>query len=336
MKKMLHIANREATQRVWTPMFLERLKEFGELTILEGGENLTEDECTERIRECQILFTCWGARGTPKSLADDRGELEYICHVTGTVLQFIPLEVIDAGIPVTNWGNAPAFGIAEGAMVLLLALVKNLRHRIEVVQRDGWRTDRGVFSSTLQGMNVGIYGYGYIAVPFVDMLRPFESVMRIYDPYVDEIPEDCIRVDSMEELFEQSEAIIVHAGLSDETRGSVTAELLAKLPDNGIIVNTARGGIIDQPALFAELEKGRLLAGLDVLDPDRLPEGHPAKQWPNVIFTAHNIGASTIEGVAGKAELQPMHLVALENLKRHADGEPLEFLMDRVRYLRST
>ena len=129
---------------------------------------------------------------------------------------------------------------------------------------------------------------------------------------------------------------MVHAGLSDETRGSVTAELLAKLPDNGIIINTARGGIIDQPALFAELEKGRLLAGLDVLDPDRLPEGHAAKQWPNAIFTAHNIGASTIEGVAGKAELQPMHLVALENLKRHADGEPLKFEMDRVRYLRST
>ncbi|MFQ5808340.1 MAG: NAD(P)-dependent oxidoreductase [Armatimonadota bacterium] len=336
MKKLLHIADRKAAGRVWTPLFLDALKEIGDLTIMEGGEGLTDDECAERMRQCNILLTSWGARSVPASLADDRGELEYVCHVTGTVRQFVPLELVEAGIPVTNWGDAAANGIAEGAMVLLLAMVKNLRYRIEVVQNDGWRPDRSSFSSTLEGMNVGIHGYGYIGVRFVDMLRPFGSVMRIYDPYVDDIPDDCIRVGSLEELFGQSQAIVIHAGLSDETRGSVTADLLAMLPDNGIIINTARGGIVDQDALFAELETGRLLAGLDVLDPDRLPDGHPAKQWPNVIFTAHNIGASTIEGEAGTGELQAMHRICLDNLRRHVSGEPLQFLMDRDRYLRST
>ena len=336
MKQLLHIASRKAERRVWTPLFLERLRQFGELTVIEDGDGLSDEECAGRIRRCHVVLTSWGARPVPPSLADDRGQLEYVCHVTGTVRQFVPLELIEAGIPVTNWGDAAANPIAEGAMLLLLAMARSLRHRIEVVQRDGWRPEPGCFSATLDGMNVGIYGYGYIGERFVEMLRPFRAVMRIYDPYVAEVPDDCIRVGSLEELFEQSEAIVIHAGLSDETRGSVTAELLAKLPDNGIIVNTARGGIIAQDALFAELEKGRLLAGLDVLDPDRLPDGHPAKQWPNVIFTAHNIGASSIEAAPGARELQPMHLVCLENLKRHVSGEPLKFVLDRERYLRST
>jgi phosphoglycerate dehydrogenase-like enzyme len=336
MKKLLHIANRQPEKRVWTPVFIEALKEIGQLTIIENGDDLADEECAEHVRQCNILITSWGARTVPTSLAADRGDLEYICHVTGTVREFIPVELVEAGIPVTNWGDAPANAIAEGAMALLLAMVKNLRHRIKVVQNDGWRMERGSFSGTLEALNVGVYGLGFIGRRFVEMLRPFRALIRIYDPYIADIPDDCIRVGSLEELFSQSEAIVIHAGLSEETRGSVAAELLARLPDNGIIVNTARGGIIDQDALFAELEKGRLLAGLDVLDPDRLPAGHPAKKWPNVIFTAHNIGESQIGGGASSRGLRYMHQVCLENLKRHIEGEPLKFVMDRVRYQRST
>ena len=333
MKKLLHIANRKTEKRVWIPVFIQALKEMGDLTIVEDGEQLSDEECTQRIRQCNILITSWAARPVPESIAADRGELEYICHVTGTVRQFIPIKLVEAGIPLTNWGDVPADGIAEGAMVLLLAMIKNLRHRIEVIQNDGWRPAGDYFSGTLKELNVGIYGFGVIGKRFLQLLRPFGSIIRIFDPYIDDIPEDCIRVSSMEELFGQSEAIVVHAGLSDETRGSVTAELLAMLPDNGIVINTARGGIIDQDALFAELEKGRLLACLDVLEPDRLPEGHPAKKWPNAIFTAHSIEKSHSE--YGNV-LRPMHQVCLENIKRHIAGESLEFIMDKIRYQRST
>jgi phosphoglycerate dehydrogenase-like enzyme len=105
------------------------------------------------------------------------------------------------------------------------------------------------------------------------------------------------------------------------------------LPDNGIVINTARGGIIEQDALFAELESGRLLAGLDVLEPDRLPEGHPAKKWSNAIFSTHSIGKSHPEG---QNVLRPMHQICLENLRRHIAGMSLEFVMDVDRYQRST
>ncbi len=333
MKKLLHIARNKAERRVWIPAFIEELEKIGDLTIIEDARELPDEECAKHIRECNILITSWSARSVPVSLPNDRGKLEYICHVTGEMRSYIPLELIQAGIPVTNWGDVPADGIAEGAMVLLLAMVKNLRHRIEVVQEDGWKPPTDYFSGTLKGLNVGIYGFGVIGRRFVDLLRPFGSVIRIYDPYVEGVPDDCIQVASMEELFGQSEAIVIHSGLSDETRGSVTGELLAMLPDDGIVINTARGGIIQQDALFAELEKGRLLAGIDVLEPDRLSEGHPARKWPNAIFTAHSIGKSHR---AGQNVLRPMHQVCLENLMRHIAGEPLKCIMDVARYQRST
>ena len=328
--RLLHIVTRKASDRIWIPEFVEAVKPFGDLTIIEDGEQLSDEECAMRIRECDVLLTGWGARPVPLAVARDPGQLGYVCNVTGSMCQFIPLELIESGIPVTNWGDAPANRLAEGAVTLLLACVKNLRLRIETVQQGGWRIAEDTFSGTLEGLNLGVYGCGEIGRRFVKMLKPFRPVIRIYDPYAADLPDGCIHVDSLDELFATSEAIALHAGLSDETRGAVTADLLAKLPDNGIIINTARGAIIDQEALFAELERGRLLAGLDVLDPDRLPDDHPAKQWPNVIFTAHSIGKVQRPG------LELMHEVCLDNLKRYVRGEPLRFVMDRDRYLRST
>ena len=327
---MLHIAARKANAKIWIPEVVEAIKAFGALTIVEDGEQLSDEECAARIRECDVLLTGWGARPVPPAIAKDPGQLGYICNVTGSMRQFIPLELVESDIPVTNWGDAPANRLAEGAVTLLLACVKNLRLRIETVQQDGWRLAEDAFCGTLEGMNVGMYGCGEIGRRFVEMLKPFRPTIRVHDPYVADLPDGCARVDSLDELFGTSEAIALHAGLSDETRGAVTAELLAKLPDNGIIVNTARGAIINQDALFAELRRGRLLAGLDVLDPDRLPDDHPAKQWPNVIFTAHSIGKVQRSG------MDIMHEICLDNLKRYARGESLRFVMDRDRYLRST
>lgn len=336
MGKLLHIASRKPNERVWVPDFLAALERIGDLALVEDGDDLTDAACAELIRQCDVLITCWQSLPVPRSLAEDRGRLRYICNVTGSVRQSVPIELVEAGIPLTNWGDAPAGRLAEGAMTLLLAAVKNLRLRIETASAGGGALPGDAFSGTLEGMQVGVYGCGAIGRRFVEMLRPFEPVIRVYDPYVDGLPPGCLRSDSLPELFRESQAIVIHAGLSDETGGSVTAELLAMLPDNGIVINTARGAIIDQTALFSELESGRLLAGLDVLHPDKLAADHPARKWPNLILTSHNIGKAFAEGTVRPRGLQKMHRRCLENLERFFAGEPLEFAMDRDRYLRST
>ena len=111
--------------------------------------------------------------------------------------------------------------------------------------------------------------------------------------------------------------------------------MLALLPDNGIVINTARGEIIDQEALFAELKSGRLRAGLDVLsDGDSVPADHESRQWPNLIMTCHDVASG---GWPARPDaLGAMEKNALANLELFIKGEPLKFIMDENRFNLST
>lgn len=335
MVKLLHMAAGTSQLRP-DGLLAQEIRKLGELTIIEEAARLKDEEALARMREADVLITLWGARPIPPALAQDPGRVRYILNVTGTCRPYIPIEVVRSGIPVTNWGDAPARTIAEGAMALLLAVLKDLRGRIEAVAAGRcWGAQRlGLPSGTLRGLRLGLYGCGAIGRRFVSLVRPFEPELLIYDPYA-QIPDGGQRVGSLDALFEKSEAIVILAALTEETRGSVRAEHLARLPDHGIVINVARGEILDQEALFAELRSGRLRAGLDVLvKDDYLPPGHEAHRWPNLILTCHDIHSAFWP-------LRPPHLteaeaIALENLRRFLSGQPLRFRMDERRYTLST
>jgi len=332
MLKILHVTNRRSQIAADGP-FANALRELGELVLLEQARELGDDEVATQMREADVLITNWATRRIPDSVVDDPGRLRYVLNIGGTCKACVPIEIIRKGIPVTNWGDTPAVSVAEGAVSLLLAVLKDLRGRTEgVLAGKCWGAQRlGLASGTLYGLKLGLYGCGVIGSRFVELLTPFEPELLVYDPYADSVPEACRRVDSLEALFEKSEAVAIWAGLSDETRGSVTAELLAKLPDHGIIVNAARGEIIDQDALLAELKSGRLRAGLDVLVGDNyLPQGHEAHTWPNLLITCHDINSA--HWPERPRQLSYGDKVALDNLKRFIAGEPLRFVMDEKRY----
>ncbi len=335
MKKLLFIGDKEVNMLI-SGAFREALEQFGELTVVFDGDKIPKGKRVDMIRDTDILLTMWNAVPVPAEVAKDRGRLSYICNITGTVKKYIPIEIIEAGIPVTNWGDAPAYRVAESAVCLLLAVVKDLHLKIMIVRNHKWGLEtHQMTSGSLENLNVGLYGFGVIGRRFAEILNVFGAVQRVFDPYVDNIPDYCTKVSSLRELFEKSEAIAIHAGLSDETKESVNAELLAILPDNGIIINTARGDIIDQNALFKELEKGRLRAGLDVLaDSDRLPPGHPARKWDNLILTCHS--NSKVWWPERRGVLNRFQKTCIENIKRHINREPLMHKMDKTRYLRST
>nr|MDD6336494.1 NAD(P)-dependent oxidoreductase [bacterium] len=332
--KLLHIARGASVEpRLLPPVMQAELEKLGELTILTYGNRMSEQERAEHIRSCDVLLTGWWSAIIPDDIARDPGRLRYILNISGSVQPWIKACHIEAGIPVTNWGDAPAQTVAEGAMALLLACMKNLRKMGKLVEAGYWTPSLPMTS--LFGLRVGIYGMGVIGRKFVDMLRPFGPIITAFDPYAADWPEGVTRVDSLDALFANADAIVLHAALTEETRHSVTARHLAMLPDDGIIINTARGGIIDQEALLSELYTGRLRAGIDVLDgSDALPENHPARQWPNLFLTCHEVSGDTWPDNTDR--LQNFHQYALDNLRRFIAGQPLRFVMDITRYNRST
>ncbi len=336
MLKMLHITNRRPQIAPDGP-FANALRELGELRIVEQARELSDDDVAAQMREADVLITNWATRPIPLSVAESPGRLRYVLNIGGTCKASVPIEIIRKGIPVTNWGDTPARAVAEGAMALLLAVLKDLRGRTEaLLAGKSWGAGRlGLPSGTLNGLKLGIYGCGVIGQRFVKMVAPFEPELIVFDPYASVLPEGCRRVDSLDKLFGESETVVIWAGLSEETQGTVNAARLAMLPDHGIIINTARGEIIDQDALLAELKTGRLRAGLDVMVADNyLPEGHEAHAWPNLLITCHDINSA-------HWPVRAPHLgygdkIALDNLKRFIAGEPLRFVMDETRYLRSS
>lgn len=331
--KLVFLACGEPVERLLKPVFLRELEKLGAVAVHAGAETWTAEQRLETWRGADVVLTGWGAVPLDRALATDPGNVRYVCHITGTLRGYIPREIIASPIRVTNWGDAPALGVAECTLTLLLACLKNLRQHIEERAAGEWQISSAETTGSLLGMKVGLFGMGTIARRVVEIVRPLGPVLGAYDPYVAEFPTGVERFESLETLCDWCEILSLHAGLTPKSRGSVRAEHFARLPDGGIVINTARGGLIDQEALFAEVQSGRLRAGLDVIDDDYLPPEHPARRWPNLILTGH-----TLDHMPWRTSerLLQMHAHALYNLQRFAAGERLRFEMTPERYDLST
>jgi len=338
--KLLFVRGPHTYRMTTEGLFIDGLRQLGDYIDLTVRGDIPSTELASIIRQYDVLLTMWDNIPIPAELAEDNGRLRYICNITGSLKAWIPPEIIASEkITVSNWGDLPANCVAEGAFTLLLAMLKSLPSYVINIRRGHWDLPFVHKNGSLDGLRLGMYGVGVIGRRFIEMCRPFNPVIYIYDPYINELPESCIRANSLEELFDASQALSIHAALSPETYKSITAELLARLPDDAIIINTARGGIFDQQALFNELESGRLRAGLDVLDEegelyDSLSPEHPARHWENCLLTAHSISIDHWGRDAYSYEA--MYDRALENITRFSRGEPVKYIMDIERYNKST
>lgn len=335
LKAYLNEENAHLRYSMESPLVNEIKKRY-ELDEVILSPCYTEEEYAELIRNYDVLLTMWSSPHVPNELANNPGKLRYICNITGEMTKWIDREIIESPhIKVTNWGNAPAYGIAEGAFSLLMAVMKDIPLHIKNTRENGVIHPENEIQTTLYKRKIGIYGLGVIGMKFLEFLRPFEPNVYVYDPFLKDIPEDVTMVKTLDDLFSVSQIIVIHAGLTAETKGSVTKKHLAMLPDGGILINTARGQIVDFEALKLELISGRLRAGLDVVTENNMPDiDDPVRFLDNVIFTAHHIGS----GNWGKNpdDTDFASEICLNNLERFSKGEDLKFEMTPERYSLST
>jgi len=189
----------------------------------------------------------------------------------------------DLGILVThspteaNWG-----GVAEGTLAMLLALLKKVRERDRVVKSGGWRADdlQGIYCGAradgYPGITVGIVGLGRIGRRVAELLRPWRVRVLAHDPYVatDVFASHGVERVALDVLLRSSDVVTLHCNLTRETRGLMDGARLASMKRTAVLINTARGPLVDLDALCAALEGGRLAAAaLDVLPVEPPPAG---------------------------------------------------------------
>jgi len=278
------------------------------------------------MRDVDVIITGRSSPRLPDELAQNFGRLKWLCHCHGTVRHLVSKQLIAAGLIVTNWGDA-VDGVAEGAMALLLCMLKQLPALDAITKTGGpWLPgDTRIFQAfpcTLKNLDVGLYGFGPIGQHMARMLEPFGPKIAIYDPYAKNIPPHIRVCSSLRELFSTCQAISVHCGLNDATHHSINAELLALLPQGAIIVNTARGAIIDEHALAAAVSAGRVLAGIDVIEHEKDWSQSPLATLSGVVLTGHRVGSG--KGFPPNAKPAPkLPDFVLHNLLAFNENKPL-------------
>ena len=193
------------------------------------------------------------------------------------------------GIPVTLALNANSQSVAEHAVALMMALAKNLVPVSRAYAQIGFAAKNSAPGMEVWGKTVGVIGLGHIGTRFARMCAGgFGMKVLAYDPYVKTAPEGVTLTDDLEGLLRQSDVVSLHCNLTDETRRILNKERLALMKPTAILINCARGPMVDEEALAEALQSGQLAgAGLDVTDPEPVPEGSPLFQIPNLIITPH-------------------------------------------------
>jgi D-3-phosphoglycerate dehydrogenase len=220
------------------------------------------------------------------------------------------------GIPVCNVPDYCIDEVADHTVALALAHARQL-HQIDARTRNGvWKIIPDKPMLSFSEMTFATAGYGRIARAVLDRARAFGFKLAAYDPFVAP-PGDRVAPLSLDELFRQADILSLHVPLTPETKHLVNADRLAQMKPTAIIVNTARGGLIDTAALAQALQAGTVAAaGLDVFESEPLGENHPLRKCPNALLTSHVAWFS--EGSVPK--LQQM---AAQEAVRALKGEPL-------------
>ena len=213
------------------------------------------------------------------------------------------------GIRVMTAVGANAQSVAEFTIGLMIAVARNLPRHDAAIRAGGW--ERWRLGLELQGRRLGLVGYGQIARAVARMALGIGMRVSAWSPRLAQAGAiaPVQPAASLHDLLAQSDVVSLHAPLGERSRGMIGAAELALLPPEAILLNTARGGLVDEAALAAALREGRLWgAGIDTFTAEPPPADHPLLALPNVVMSPH-VGAATEAARARTAEVAARHLL---------------------------
>ena len=292
-----------------------------ELIVLRSDEEISAADI-ERITIAFFSNDAWPERAAPFfKVALEAANIEWFHSMSAGVDSPVFSVFLDRGARLTTSSGASAPPIAGTVMLYLLALSRNLPGWLRSQASHEWSPEP---FRELEGQRIVVVGYGPIGQEVVRLATAFRM-----DPLVvrrsargDE-PCPVRPLSELGDALSEADAVVVALPLAAETRGIISADVIAAMPPRAVFVNVGRGELVDQAALTDALASGRLAgAGLDVFDPEPLPPDDALWDLPNVIISPHNSGSSN--GTTGRVAE-----IFLDNLGRFVRGEPLRNEVER-------
>ncbi|MFJ4918810.1 hydroxyacid dehydrogenase [Streptomyces sp. NPDC088725] len=289
-------------------------------TLLSGPP--TDARARATLAEAEILLTGWGCPRLSGDVLELAPRLRAVMHAAGSVRPVVSDALWERGIVVSSAADANAGPVVAFTLAAVtFAGKKALPAAARLAAGLGSGERPGA-----DGRTIGIIGASRIGRRVIAALRASDAGYRLLltDPYVTDADAAEWGVERVElpDLCRRSSIVSIHAPSLPETRGLVSAEMLKLIPDGGVVINTARGALIDHEALTRECADGRLDAYLDVTEPEPLPAGHPLYSLPNVLVTPHLAGALG-------SEVRRLGAYATAEVERYLAGEPLQGALRR-------
>ncbi len=274
------------------------------------------------LNEAEVLF------GHLPQVAKTANNLKWICTPFAGVDQFTaPDAFANPEALLTNSSGAYGVTIAEHTVMMLLDILRRQPDYRRLVAAHEWRRDLTVRS--IKGSRITLLGTGDIGQETAKRLRAFAPASLTGVNRSGRDPGGFDRIltaENWESVLPETDVLIISLPGTKEAFHMLGVKQLALLPDGAVVINVGRGSVIDQEALFRELERGRLYAGLDVFEHEPLGKDDPAWEIPNLLITPHTAGNMTLAHTVEKTVEQ-----FLEDLDNYCAGRPMKHLVDRTR-----
>jgi len=268
------------------------LKKSGLETVINPhGKKLSEEEILDLIDE-NVVGIIAGTEKITEKIITNTPKLKVISRY-GVGMENVDLKTAkQKEILVYNTPETPALAVAELTLTLMLSLLKKINKLDRHIREDKWKAEMG---NLLTNKKIGILGLGRIGKKLVEFLKPFECSIYAYDikPDREFVKKHNIKLASAEELIKNSDVITLHLPITEETKNIISVKELDSMKKNTILINTARGQLLDEKALYNTLKEGKIAgAAIDAFQNE--PYKGELTRLDNVILTPH-IGTATVE-----------------------------------------
>jgi len=290
MEKIALILNSGCRNMVINEKTIKRLEKIGTVVINEGGTD--KESVKKAIAGATIAITSWGNEPIDEDILAVCPDLKLVVHAAGSVKPIVSDALWDKGIRVCTSANVLSTGVSETALGFTIAASKNFFFHNENIHNGGWAEGKENIRE-LYDLTIGVVSGGWAGRHYIELMHAFDVDIVLYDPFVsDEKAEEMgARKISFEELLTISDIISIHAPSIPETYHMFNKDTLALMKKDAVLINTSRGSLIDEQALYEHMKAGNLkYTCLDVTDPEPPALDNPLRSLSNCIMTPHLAG----------------------------------------------
>ncbi len=316
--------------RMFSDRALSDLAEFAD--VVHAGENPAgKDELSGLLAGADACITSWGVHQLDADVLAGAPDLKAMAHMGSSIKKYVSEEFWNREIRLTSAGITLARDVAEATLGYMIVGRQRVFPLSQHLRNGGWR-DSPTWdkwgSRELTRSTVGLVGASNVGRHVISFLAPFETEILVSDPFLDagEAAQLGVTKVELDELLRRSDTVSLHCPSNEATQHILNAEAFALMKDDALLINTARGELIDEEALIIELSKGRFFAFLDVSDPEPSDPNSPLRTLDNVVLTPHTAGC--IENCNRMGEL------AVDELRRFFAGEAAVYQITPDMYAR--